>query len=413
MILKWPIHKIAEAPLQILDGDRGKNYPKHTDFQDSGHCLFLDTGNVTRAGFNFDRCQFITESKDEVLKKGKLLRGDVIMTTRGTIGNVAYFSDVIPFEHVRINSGMVIFRPHQEELLPEFLYQFLRSVNFRRQVDLRRTGAAQPQLPIRDIKNISIPVPTLSTQHSIAQVLATYDELIEINQRRIALLEQAGREIYREWFVRLRFPGHERTKIVDGVPEAWERVNLSRLVSTQYGYTASASEEPVGPKFLRGTDINKRSYVDWATVPYCPEDGLDFEKYALKRGDLLVIRMADPGKVAIIEREIRAIFASYLVRLSVQKDAMIDPLYLFHVLAGAEYQGFMQAASAGSTRKSASAKLLTNFNVLRPPETIQTRFVDQIRPMREMIGALLDQNPRASMARDLLLPRLMSGQLMV
>ena len=275
------------------------------------------------------------------------------------------------------------------------------------------TGTAQSQITIKSLKSYRIRIHELVVQERIASLLSAYDELIQINQQRITLLERAGREIYREWFVRLRFPGYERTKIVDGVPETWKRVHLSRLVSTQYGYTASANEEPVGPKFLRGTDINKHSYVDWSTVPYCPEDGLDFEKYALKRGDLLVIRMADPGKVAIVEKQIRAIFASYLVRLSVQKDAMIDPLYLFYVLAGAEYQGFMQAASAGSTRKSASAKLLTNFNVLRPPETIQTRFVDQIRPMREMIGTLLDQNSRAGMARDLLLPRLMSGQLIV
>ena len=311
----------------------------------------------------------------------------------------------------------VKFWPHNTSLwVKDFQGNFPRYVYYLLQtLDLGRfnAGTGVPTLNRNHLDNLKLTVHNFPTQRKIADILSVYDELIEINRQRIALLERAGREIYREWFVRLRFPGYERTKIVDGVPEDWERVHLSRLVSTQYGYTASANGEPVGPKFLRGTDINKHSYVDWSTVPYCPEDGLDFEKYALKRGDLLVIRMADPGKVAIIEKKVRAIFASYLVRLSVQKDTMIDPLYLFYVLAGAEYQGFMQAASAGSTRKSASAKLLTNFNVLRPPETIQTKFVDQIRPMRELIGVLLDQNSRAGMARDLLLPRLMSGQLKV
>ncbi len=341
--------------------------------------------------------------------KYRLEKGDIVIARTGSIGYAKRIRD----KHEAVFASYLVRIRVNRKCDNRYVGFVIESNDYKQFIHQNVGGTAQPQANAQVLTSFQIPLPPLPVQRKIADILSAYDELIKINQQRIALLERAGREIYREWFVRLRFPGHERTKIVDGVPETWERVHLSRLVSTQYGYTASANEEPVGPKFLRGTDINKRSYVDWATVPYCPEDGLDFEKYALKQGDLLVIRMADPGKVAIIEKEIRAIFASYLVRLSVQNGAMIDPFYLFYVLAGAEYQGFMQAASAGSTRKSASAKLLTNFNVLRPPEAIQTRFVDQIRPMREMIGTLLDQNSRASMARDLLLPRLMSGQLMV
>ena len=372
----------------------------------------IRTPNIGRGRLLLDGVNRVSEDTYQEWSKRAIPQADdLILAREAPIGNVA----IVP-KNLKVCLGQrtVLIRPNKKKVCPMFLVYFMLGDETQGKLLGPSTGATVSHLNMRDIRNLEIPeLPSLPTQHKIADVLSAYDDLIEINRQRIALLERAGREIYREWFVRLRFPGHERTKIVDGVPETWKRVHLSRLVSTQYGYTASANEEPVGPKFLRGTDINKHSYVDWSTVPYCPEDGLDFEKYALKRGDLLVIRMADPGKVAIIEKQIRAIFASYLVRLSVQKDAMIDPLYLFYVLAGAEYQGFMQAASAGSTRKSASAKLLTNFNVLRPPETIQTRFVDQIRPMREMIGTLLDQNSRAGMARDLLLPRLMSGQLIV
>ena len=240
-----------------------------------------------------------------------------------------------------------------------------------------------------------------------------YDDLIENNRRRIALLEQAARELHREWFVRLRFPGHENTRIVDGVPEGWQRVRLSDLVSTQYGYTASANEEPIGPKFLRGTDINKNSYIDWDTVPYCPTSDLNIGKYALRTGDLLVVRMADPGKVAIVEKQVQAVFASYLVRLVIHNDSGTFPLYLFYVLTDSEYQGFIGAASGGSTRKSASAKLLTDFGVVQPPNVVQSLFVDHVAPLRKMIGALLDQNAQARASRDILLPRLMSGEVAV
>ena len=213
-------------------------------------------------------------------------------------------------------------------------------------------GAAQPLLTHSILRVVRLAMhDDFGEQRRIADILSAYDDLIENNRRRIALLEQAARELYREWFVRLRFPGHdENTRIVDGVPEGWQRVRLSDLVSTQYGYTASANEEPIGPKFLRGTDINKNSYIDWDTVPYCPTSDLNIGKYALRTGDLLVVRMADPGKVAIVERQIQAVFASYLVRLVIHNDSRTFPLYLFYVLTDSEYQGFIGAASGGSTR---------------------------------------------------------------
>ena len=227
------------------------------------------------------------------------------------------------------------------------------------------------------------------------------------------MLEQAARLIYKEWFVHLRFPGYEDVKIIDGVPEEWERKHLSELVATQYGFTETATDEPIGPKFLRGTDINKTSYIDWSTVPYCPEDKLDFRKYALRIDDIVVIRMADPGKVAIVETEEKAVFASYLVRFTRKAGVAIPALYLFYVLSDNAYQGFISGASGGATRKSASAKLLVDFNILIPPLTLAALFVDQVNPLRQQIQTLLQQNASLRQARDLLLPRLMNGEIVV
>nr|WP_284731489.1 MULTISPECIES: restriction endonuclease subunit S [unclassified Rhodanobacter] len=227
------------------------------------------------------------------------------------------------------------------------------------------------------------------------------------------MLEEAARLLYREWFVHFRFPGHEHTQFIDGLPEGWQRCYLGDVVSTQYGYTASASVEEVGPKFLRGTDINKHSFIDWSTVPYCPEQGLDYEKYALSPSDLLVIRMADPGKVALVEKDVKAVFASYLVRLMVNEPQKIPPLFLFMTLSSDKYQSFIGSSSGGSTRKSASAKLLTDFHFELPTRMLREQFAEQVAPMREMITKLVDQSASAAKARDLLLPRLMSGELTV
>jgi type I restriction enzyme S subunit len=243
-------------------------------------------------------------------------------------------------------------------------------------------------------------------------VLAAYDQLIENNRRRMALLEQAARELYREWFVRLRFPGHEHTPITNGIPGGWENIYLGDAVDTQYGYTETATSEPVGPKFLRGTDINKAAFIDWSTVPYCPIDEILHRKYRLRVGDIVIIRMADPGKVAIIERDIDAVFASYLIRM-VPSDERLTPYYLFYVLSSDAYQGFVSGVSTGSTRKTASAPLLSDFYLLLPPQTLLRTFEDFIRPLRQQITGLLRQNEKLRAARDLLLPRLMSGEIAV
>jgi type I restriction enzyme S subunit len=256
-------------------------------------------------------------------------------------------------------------------------------------------------------------VPSLQQQSRIANILSAYDDLIENNRRRIALLEEAARLLYREWFVHFRFPGHEHVRIIDGQPEGWKRRYLGDVVTTQYGHTASAEDEEIGPKFLRGTDINKRSFVDWSSVPFCPERELDFEKYALSPGDLLVIRMADPGKVALVEKQVRAVFASYLVRLKVKDPDDVPPLYLFMVLRDDRYQGFIGASSGGSTRKSASAKLLTDFHFITPPQTLLQIFIEQMLPIRAAINNLVDQSAALGQARDLLLPRLMNGEIAV
>jgi len=409
----WKSEKLAYAPLQIIDGDRGNNYPKQNELSDSGYCLFLNAGNVTGRGFDFTECQFITEGKDNLLRKGRLARDDIVMTTRGTIGNIGFFNNQVPYDNVRINSGMVIFRCETERLVPSYLYHFLRSPYFKGHVNALRSGVAQPQLPIKDMKYIDIPLPLLDTQHHIADMLSAYDDLIENNRRRIGLLEQSARLLYKEWLVHLRFPGHEHVRIIDGVPDGWRKLNLSELVDTQYGFTETASYEPVGPKFLRGTDINKTPYIDWSTVPYCSEEKLDFPKYALSPGDIVVIRMADPGKVAIIEKEIKAVFASYLVRMKVRASAEVPPLYMYYVLSDDRYQRSIAGASEKSTRKSASAKLLTDFNLVKPSKALLLLFVEQVQPLRQQINVLLDQKALLEHSRDLLLPHLMNGEIAV
>jgi type I restriction enzyme S subunit len=223
-----------------------------------------------------------------------------------------------------------------------------------------------------------------------------------------------AQRIYREWFGEFRYPGHEDVPLADSelgsVPAGWPVVRLADLVSTQYGYTASTSDTPIGPKFLRGMDMNKASFIDWSTVPYCQIGEEDHAKYRLHAGDVVVIRMADPGKVAIVEAEIDAVFASYLIRL-IPNDDRILPYTLFFFLASDRYQAFVSGASTGTTRRSLSAPGITAIALAVPPASLQRAFDDAVRPTRDLMGRLVSENALLREARDLLLPRLIVGEI--
>lgn len=264
------------------------------------------------------------------------------------------------------------------------------------------------------LQRIELRTISIEEQTRIVAMLQVLDDLVENNLRRIEILEEMARTIYREWFVNFRFPGYEQTKLTASrlalVPAGWDITRLADITSTQYGFTESTSEDPVGPKFLRGMDFNKRSYIDWSAVPYCRITPDDFEKFRLHREDVVVIRMADPGKAGIVEDDVDAVFASYLVRVTPDRDHLL-PYFLFHYLQSREYQGYISGASTGTTRKSASAKVMTGSMLPLPPLALQSAFTDTVRPIRQLLNTLLRTNANLRSTRDLLLPRVIAGEI--
>lgn len=159
----------------LIDGDRGSNYPKKEEFFENEFCLFLNAKNVTRNGFLFLEKQFITKEKDSLLRKGKLDREDLIITTRGTIGNVAIYDKSIEFDNVRINSGMAIIRLKEKNLIyNRYIYKYLFAPQFLNYLSDVQSGSAQPQITIKNLKESIVPIPPLKTQQ---KVVAYLDEI--------------------------------------------------------------------------------------------------------------------------------------------------------------------------------------------------------------------------------------------
>lgn len=175
----------------VIDGDRGVHYPRLGELKNAGYCLFLNAGNVTKSGFQFEDCTFITKEKDEKLNKGKLKRYDVVLTTRGTVGNFAYFDESVNHDHVRINSGMVILRNTSKYIDAKYQYVVLRSKIVGLQVERMAFGSAQPQLTVKEINLFKIPLPLTTTEQiAIASALSDAYALIQSLTRLIAKKRQ-------------------------------------------------------------------------------------------------------------------------------------------------------------------------------------------------------------------------------
>jgi type I restriction enzyme S subunit len=327
------------------------------------------------------------------------------------VGFAKYIAD-LPAPAV-FASYLVRFRV-RETVDARYVGYVVQSTAYKEFVRAQAGGSAQPNANARILGSFPVAVPDIVTQRRVAGLMSAFDELIEINNRRIELLENLARSLYREWFVRFRFPGHEHADFVDSdlgsIPDGWTTSQLRHLVAVQYGLTASTSHFAVGPKFLRGMDINKRSFIDWSAVPYSDAAESDVQKFRLEVGDVCVVRMADPGKVGIVETPVDAVFASYLVRLR-SLDIRLNPYLLFHHLDAPEYQDWVKGSSTGATRKSASAKVLTEPSVLLPSEEVRKAFEARVGTFRRRLAQLVEANSRLATTRDLLLPRLVKGRL--
>jgi type I restriction enzyme S subunit len=315
----------------------------------------------------------------------------IVIGRKGTLGSVHF------------SSGP--FWPHDTTLWskdlngndPRFVFHFMRGLDVKR----FNVGNANPTLNRNHIHDLKIRIPDLPTQQRIAEILSAYDDLIENNQRRMKLLEESARLLYQEWFVHLRFPGHEHAKIVDGVPEGWARRSFSELATFTNGY-------PFKPEELGdvGMPVVKIPELREGVLPKTPRnsgDGIP-EKYLLRAGDLL---FSWSGTLLInFWREGDAILNQHLFR--------VDPIqqnsreYLLLALRDAlpEFTNQTTGATLKHIRKSA----LDTVTGWSPASLVSRSFVEHVQPLFQQIQSLNSQNQKLRAARDLLLPRLMNGE---
>ena len=319
---------------------------------------------------------------------------------------------------------------------PLFVYYLARSPFFRNYAIGHMTGTSGRQrVPSDAVGMYEFPLPPLDEQRAIAHVLGTLDDKIELNRRMNETLEGMARALFRSWFVDFEpvrakiegrwrpgeslpglpthlhplFPDRLVPSELGDIPEGWEVGTLGELsAKPQYGYTQSAKAEPIGPKFLRITDVNKKPWVEWDAVPHCEITKDDFAKYRLHDGDVLIARMADPGHGCVVEGEHEAVFASYLIRFRPLQARYAR--FLQYWLRSDAYWDVVRGRGTGTTRASLNAKVLGQFPLLVAPDPILDAFGNQVDLIRDRVVANVEDSRNLSALRDALLPRLVSGE---
>ena len=249
------------------------------------------------------------------------------------------------------------------------------------------TGASIPSMTIGIYYAIKLKLPTLEYQNKVADVVRDYDTLIDLNTKRIKLLEESARELYKEWFVRMRFPGYENTKFVKGIPEGWNYKKVTDLLDVKYGKDHKALDDGVYPCYGSGGIMR---FV---------------EKNLYEGESVLIPRKGSLNNIMIADGAFWTIDTMFFT--IPKMDNVVK--YAYYMLSSVD----MESLDAGAALPSMTTNILSNMDILLPLPDILELFESYLSPMFDGIRALTKENQELTATRDRLLPRLLSGELEV
>jgi type I restriction enzyme, S subunit len=288
---------------------------------------------------------------------------------------------------------------------PLFVRYLLESLDF----SSLNSGSAQQSLNRNFVYPVKVPKFSLSEQRRIAGILSAYDELIENSQRRIRILESMTRALYREWFVHFRFPGHERGRIVDGIPEGWKRRPLEDVAEFRLGKMLD-QEKNRGDLLPYLANINVRwGEFDLGDLRRMRFEQDELEMFGLKFGDIVMCEGGEPGRCAIWKDQVPGMMIQKAIHRIRCRENM-DHVYLYHSLRDEGESGRLAALFTGATIKHLPREKLAKVMIVVPPAPLLEKFGAATSSMEEQIHALQRQTQNLRRTRDLLLPHLLSGQ---
>lgn len=394
-----PLAEVADFCLgKMLDEKKNKGE----------HLPYLANINVRWGDFDLDSLRKMRFEHDEIARYG-LRYGDIVMCEGGEPGRCAIWKDSVP--GMMIQKALHRIRPRADIDSRFLFYSFMHKGRVGSFAPLF-TGATIKHFPRQQLAKLEIEFPRLDIQCRIADILSTYDDLIANNRRRMVLLEEAARQLYQEWFVRLRFPGHERTRTMNGMPEGWERRPLGSCARFLSGGTPSKARaefwEGDIPWVSSGELTTMR--VHRTTLNVTAEAVVAGSRLVPPETILAVVRgmsLAKEFRLGLTARTVA--FNQDLKAIVTEPD--VDPLFLFHALDIQRDQICELASDSSHGTKKLDTPVLSEVPIILPPKPMQRLFRESVVWQHAQWDNLDQQNQKLRTARDLLLPRLMSGEI--
>ena len=392
--MKWEKKKLCECTEYITDGDH-QPAPK----ADKG-VHFIKIKDIVNNQVSFDAQVYVPqEYYDNLPMERKPQKEDVLYTVVGSFGIPSYVQtdELFCFER-----NIALLHPNKD-IEPRFLYYSLKNPAFYKGVEIVANGSAQKLIPLSKLKDLKILVPDKEAQRHIADILSAYDDLIENNQRQIKLLEEAAQRLYKDWVVDLRFPGHENTKIVDGVPEGWSKStvgNICKLRKVVITPDKIESNTPyIGLEHMPRNDIclstwGKSEEINSNKFIYLKKDVLfgKIRPYFHKVGFALNDGITSTDTMVMVADQ--NLWGLLLVTVS--SDAFVDFSY--------------QNCKEGAKMPRADWKQMEKYAIMIADQATQKLFEQEILVITNKISALAFQCRSLREARDRMLPKLMGGE---
>ncbi len=316
-------------------------------------------------------------------------RGRFGFYAAGTIGQVGIIPAGTRFDRYIISNKQLRVRSDKSKVNPLFLFLWFTTPGMRQHIINKNSGSTIPLINLGILRGLPVPLPPLEIQNRIVDYLSTYDDLIENNRRRMALLEESARLLYREWFVRLRFPGYEHTPVVDGVPKGWTQAPLESALVLQRGFDLPTQDRQEG-----GVPI----YGSTGILGY-------HDKAKAVAPGVVTGRSGTLGEVQYVAED----YWPLNTALWVKEFKRVTPLFALHLLREMDLKQF----NGGSSVPTLDRKSVHRVEILIPPAPILRSFDEFASTVFLQMESLRTQNQKLRTARDLLLPRLMTGKIQV
>ena len=374
----------------------GELYEVHNGLSKAGKFFgegypFLTFSTVFNNYFIPKQITDLVQSTEKKQESYSIRRGDVFVTRTSETSDELGMSCVAlkDYPMATYNGFTKRMRPITNRVLPEYIGYYMRLPNFRGEFRAFSTMTTRASLRNEDLLGLEVKLPSIEIQKQIADILSAYDDLIENNQKQIKLLEEAAQRIYKEWFVDLRFPGHENTKIVDGVPEGWSRTNINEILTFHRGYDLTKNEMKAGRYPVVGSTT---------VIGYHNE-------FKIKGPGIVTGRSGSLGKYQFIWDNFWPHNTSLYI--SDYKDHNI--FFVYSLLQTVDFASL----NNGGAIPTLNRNVLSNIEVIEPTDELQEMFAKIAEAQYRKIRNLEKQNNQLKMARDVLLPKLMSGEVEV